>query len=70
MREEVLHKVFLYLRKAYNDLYRERYMEIIILYEVGPRKDCPRHHYWEGFNVVDRAGRYYGAPFKDSRGVM
>ena len=37
MRETVLHYIFLNLRKAYDDLYRYRCMDILKGYGVGPR---------------------------------
>ena len=36
MREEVLYEIFLYLYKAYGTLYRQRYIEILEAYGVGP----------------------------------
>ena len=37
MRETVLFEVLLYLKKAYNALDRDRCLEIIATYGVGPR---------------------------------
>ena len=36
MTEEVLYEVFLDLRKAYDEIYRERCMDILVGYGVGP----------------------------------
>ena len=36
-REEVLHIIFLDLQKVYDALYRDRYLDILEGYGVGPR---------------------------------
>ena len=70
MREESLYKFFLNLIKVHDTLYREQCMEIIIAYRLRPQKECLLWHYWEGLNIVARAGHYYGYLFKGSGGVM
>ena len=47
MREEVLHKIFLDLHKAYNALDRFRCLEILEGYGVGPRALHLLYRYWE-----------------------
>ena len=56
MREEVLYKVFLNLRKAYDELDRERCMEILMGYGVGPRTERILRQYWDHLSMVARAG--------------
>ena len=56
MREEVLYKVFLNLRKAYDELDRERCMEILVGYGVGPRTERILRQYWDHLSMVARAG--------------
>ena len=70
MSEEVLYGVFLDLKKVENILDWHRNMEILVAYGVGPWKERLLRKYWEGLTIVARAWRYYGAPFKGSRGVM
>ena len=48
---------------------RERCLEIIVAYGVRPRAERLLCHYWEGLTMVALSGRYYGTPFKGSRGV-
>ena len=40
MRETVLYYIFLDLRKVYDDLERNRCLDILAGYGVGPRKIC------------------------------
>ena len=56
MREEVLYEVFQDLRKAYNTLDHEIYLDIIITYGVGLWTERLLRRYWEGLTVVSRAG--------------
>ena len=56
MREEVLYKVFLDLQKAYDALYWERCMEILVAYGVSPYTEVLLSRYWEGPTMVARAG--------------
>ena len=57
------------MHKTYKALDCERCIEILFAYGVGPRTERLIHIYWEGLTMLDRAGRYYGEPFKGSRGV-
>ena len=45
MREAVLHSIFLYLHKAYDDLESYRGIKILEGYEVGPRTLHHLHRY-------------------------
>ena len=69
MREEVLQKIFLDLKKSYNALYRESCLEILVAYRFGPRTKCLLRKYWARKTMVSWVGRYYGALFTGSKGV-
>ena len=69
MREELLHKVLLDLRKAYNVLNIKQYMEILVVYGLGKQTECLHQNYWNQLNTVAWAMRYYGATFKGYQGV-
>ena len=56
MREEVLHTIFLHLKKAYSALDRPRCLEILEGYGVGIRDLLLLHRYWERLQMVARAG--------------
>ena len=68
-REEILYEVFLDLRKAYDALDRERCMEILVGYGVGPRIERIIRHYWDHLSMMARAERYYRTLFKSNQGV-
>ena len=69
MREEVIYKVFLDLRKAYGALNTERCMDILMVYGVCPQTERILQYYWDHLSMVARAGCYYGTPFKGHQGV-
>ena len=69
MREAVLFKVFLDLRKAYAALDQERALDIITAYGVGPRTVRILRTYWDRLTMVAKAGGYFGRPFKGYQGV-
>ena len=69
MREEVIYKVFLDLQKAYCSLYREQFLDIIVGYGVGPRKERILGYYWDQLSMVGRLFCYYSTPFKGHLGV-
>ena len=56
LREAVLYKIFLELQKAYGDLDRSRFLEILEGYDVGPRDLCFLRRFWEQLRMVERAG--------------
>ena len=64
MREAVLFEVFLFIWKAYDDLYRERSLELLAAYGVGPRTVRLLRMYWDQLTMVVKAGGYFGCPFK------
>ena len=59
LKEEVLHVIFLDLYKAYDALYRSRYLEILEEYGVGPRALHLFRSYLERLKMVARSGGYY-----------
>ena len=64
MREEVLYEIFLDLRKTYDALDRDRCLDILGAYGVGPWSIRLIVRHWDRLKMVSRAGGYYGAPFK------
>ena len=56
MRGEVIYKVFLGLRKAYDSLDKKRCMYIVVGYRIGPRTDIILQFYWEHLSMVEWAG--------------
>ena len=61
--------IFLDLHKAYYDLDRSRFLEILEGYGVGPRSRSLFQTYWRRLTMVERVGGYYGTSFKVERGV-
>ena len=64
MREAVIFEVFLYIQKAYNALDRERALDLLVAYEVGPRMVRLLRAYWDRLTMMAKAGGYFGRPFK------
>ena len=61
--------IFLDLHKVYDDLERDRCLEILEGYIVEPRDLCILRTYWDRLWMVVRAGGYYMKSFKGFRGV-
>ena len=64
MRGEILFEVFLYLRKAYDALDRERALELLDAYGVGHRTVRLLRTYWDQLIMVAKAYGYFRRPFK------
>ena len=64
MREVVIHDIFMDLLKVYDDLDREKYLNILVGYNVGPREICLFHTYRGRLTVVVKARGYYPHCFK------
>jgi len=64
-----LFEIFLDLRKAYDTLDRDRTLQILEAYGVGPRALGLLRHFWDRQSVVARQGKYHGRPFPATRGV-
>ena len=52
MREEILYEVLINLWKFYDDLYRERCMDILVGFGIGPRTERIIKYYWENLSIV------------------
>ena len=70
MIEEVIYNFFLDLQKAYENLYGERCLEILVGYGIGPRKERILRIYLEHLLMVAKTGRYYGTPLKGYWGIV
>ena len=64
MREEVLYKIFLDLYKSYDDLDRFRFLDIIVVYSMGPRYIRLLQRHLDCLIMVAKDGEYCGTPFK------
>ena len=64
MRGAVLFEVFLDLWKAYDALDRDRALDLLTSYGVGPRKVRHIRTYWDRLNMVAKAGGYFRRLFK------
>ena len=53
MSEEILYKLFLNLWKAYDALYRDRYLDILVWYKIGLRKERVVWIYWVNLLLLD-----------------
>ena len=64
LREEVLKEIFLDIQKTYDDLDRNRCLEILVAYGVGPQDLCRFQHCWDRLTMLLHAWGYFGTPFK------
>ncbi len=64
-----LYQICLDLKKAYDALDRERTLNILAAYGVGPKMLALQKHFWDTAQLVCRAGGNYGEPFCTGRGV-
>ena len=69
MREVVLFDIFLDIQKAYDALDQDIFLEILVVYGVGPRTIRHLWTYWDRLTMVARAGGYFGILFKGYRDV-
>ena len=69
MMEEVSCVIFLDLHKVYGALYRDRCLEILEGYDVGPRACLILRVYWDRLRMIACAGAYCGTAFQEFRGV-
>jgi hypothetical protein len=60
---------YLDLKKAYDALDRERTLNILAAYGVGPKMLALQKHFWDTAQLVCRAGGNYGEPFSAGRGI-
>ena len=66
---EVLSELFMDLWKAYDTLDRERDLELLAVYGVGPRTVQLLWTYWNRPTIMAKARGYFGHPSKGYRGV-
>ena len=64
-----LFAVFLDLHKAYDSLDRNRTLDILAAYGVGPNTIRLLQRYWAQQRIVVRSRGYHGEPFTATRGV-
>ena len=69
LEQEALHSVLFNLKKAYDTMDRERCLEILAGYGVGPNMLRLLHHFWDVAMMACRAVGVYGAAFQAHRGV-
>jgi Reverse transcriptase (RNA-dependent DNA polymerase) len=66
---KTLSQVFLDLSKAYDTLDRDRTIELLRAYGVGPRSISILQNFWNSLQLVPRQGGFYGKPIQSERGV-
>jgi Reverse transcriptase (RNA-dependent DNA polymerase) len=59
---KTLSQVFLDLSKAYDTLDRDRTIQLLQAYGVGPRSLRILENFWENLQLVPKQGGYYGRP--------
>ena len=64
-----LFQVFLDVRKAYNSLDKERCLELLSGYGLGPNLARLLENYWRRQGIVPKIGKYLGTAFGAWRGV-
>ena len=64
MKDTVLFKVFLDLRKAYDALDREIVIDVLAAYRVGPRTVRLLMTYWYQLTMVAKTSRYFWSPIQ------
>ena len=69
MVQKTLHFIFLDLRKAYDTVDRERLLEILEGYGVGPNILGILKFYWDNQCCVAKTGNYHGENFIPHRGA-
>ena len=63
-RDTVLHNIFLYLNKMYNNLDKYRCLKTLPGYVRGPRALRILQTYWYWIIMVANSGGYYAPPLK------
>ena len=69
LEQQHLFGIFIDLKKAYDAMVREPYLEILMAYGVGLKLLWLMRHFWDDAEMISRAGGYYGTPFKSRWGV-
>jgi exonuclease III len=66
---KTLSQIFLDLSKAYDTLDRDRTVQLLQAYGIGPRLMRLLQTFWNNLQLVPKQGGYYGKPIKSERGV-
>ena len=66
---KTLYQVFLDLTKAYDTVDRERVLEILEQYGIGPNIIRLLRRYWSNNTLVPKQSGFFGEPFAAERGV-
>jgi hypothetical protein len=66
---QTLYMAFIDLSKAYDNLDRDRAMDILEGYGVGPNTRRLVKTFWDNHTIIPKQGGYYGRIFKGERGV-
>ena len=69
MVQTTLYFIFLDLQKAYDTVNRERLLEILEGYGVGPNALGLLKFYWDHQRCVAKCGKYHGETFVPYRGA-
>ena len=69
MRERVLNDILLDINKFYDALDHYHSLDILSEYGMVPQDLHLRWYYWDSPTMAERAGRYFGTPFKGYREV-
>ena len=69
LEQQPLYGIFIDLKKEYDAMDRDRCLEILEAYGVGPKLLRLLRFFWENAQMVCRAGGCYGKPFQSHRGV-
>lgn len=64
-----LYQVFLDLKKAYDTLDRQRTLQLLQAYGLGPNLLGILSAFWNNLQLVPRQGGYHGLPIRSARGV-
>jgi Reverse transcriptase (RNA-dependent DNA polymerase) len=66
---KTLSQIYLDLSKAYDTLDRERTIQLLQSYGVGPRSLRVLQKFWDNLLLVPKQGGYFGKPIRSERGV-
>mmetsp|Transcript_7501 Transcript_7501/g.17018 ORF Transcript_7501/g.17018 Transcript_7501/m.17018 type:complete len:296 (-) Transcript_7501:86-973(-) len=69
LEQAPLYGIFIDLRKAYDAMDRDRCLEMMEAYGVGPNLRRLIKFFWDNAELVCRANGVFGKPFKARRGV-
>ena len=70
LAHELLFQMFLDIRKAYDPLDREKYIEVMRGYGVGPNITQLLNSYWERQRIAPKTGKFLRKEFRTGRGFM